>query len=97
MDHTLDNLYHHRAVLFALLVKQYKDASWKSRAHYDGTMIPDMFIVGIDSPYGQITYHYTLEEWNLFQCEEIPNAPHWDGVVGGNIARLEMLAMHMQL
>ena len=42
---------------------------------YDG-----MFIVGIETPDGQATYHYDVEPyWNLFQCKEVDRAPEWDG------------------
>lgn len=91
--HTMDELYHHRAVLFAIIVNEHSTMAWKSRLHNDGSMLDGMFVVGIDSPYGQITYHYKDEEWNLFKCEEIPLAPKWDGVVGGSLSRLEQMAM----
>jgi hypothetical protein len=91
-DHTMDELYHHRAVLFAIVVNDRPAMSWKSKLHHDGTMINGMFVVGLNSPYGQITYHYLLEEWDLFKCEEVPFAPKWDGIVGGSISRLEMMA-----
>jgi hypothetical protein len=78
--HTFDELYHHRAVLFSVIVSQNLSKSWKSRLHADGTMFGDnWFIVGIDTPLGQATYHYEMEEWDNFICPELPNAPEWDG------------------
>lgn len=77
--HTFDELYHHRAVLFSMICNQNKDKAWKSLKHFDGTMYDGMFIVGIESPYGQITYHYDVEPyWNMFNVKEVENAPEWD-------------------
>ena len=35
--------------------------------------------MGIDLPAGTITYHYDLEDWDLFHCKELDRAPKWDG------------------
>ena len=78
--HTFNELYHHRAVLFSVIVKVFPDHSWKSRKHHDGTMYDGMFIVGIETPDGQATYHYDIEPyWDMFQCKELEYAPEWDG------------------
>lgn len=78
--HTFNELYHHRAVLFSVIVKAFEDKAWKSRKHHDGTMYDGMFIVGIETPDGQATYHYDIEPyWDMFQCKELEYAPEWDG------------------
>ena len=78
--HTFGELYHHRAVLFSVIVSKYKSKSWKSRLHHDGSMFDDMFIVGIETPWGQATYHYNIDPyWNLFSCKELDKAPSYDG------------------
>lgn len=78
--HTFNELYHHRAVLFSVIVKAFEDKAWKSRKHHDGTMYDGMFIVGIETPDGQATYHYDMEPyWEMFCCKEIERAPEWDG------------------
>ena len=65
--HTFDELYHHRAVLFSLIVACFPSASWKSKRHSDGTMYDGMFIVGIETNWGQATYHYeTVDSPNAF-------------------------------
>ena len=77
---TFDELYHHRAVLFSVIVKNFATRAWKSKLHADGTMYEGMFIVGIETPDGQATYHYDVEPyWNLFRCKEVDRAPEWDG------------------
>lgn len=78
--HTFNELYHHRAVLFSVIVANYPDRAWKSKKHHDGTMYDNMFIVGIDTPDGQATYHYDIDPyWDMFRCRELDNAPEWDG------------------
>lgn len=78
--HTFDELYHHRAVLFSVVVKDHRDIAWKSKKHHDGTMYDGMFIVGVNTPDGQATYHYDVNPyWGMFDCEELEEAPEWDG------------------
>lgn len=78
--HTFDELYHHRAVLFSVIVAMFRGLSWKSLHHHDGTMYDGMFIVGIDTPAGPATYHYDVEPyWDMFPCEVLERAPEWDG------------------
>lgn len=78
--HTFNELYHHRAVLFSVIVKAFPERAWKSRKHHDGTMYDGMFIVGIDTPQGQATYHYDVDPyWEMFACRELDHAPEWDG------------------
>lgn len=78
--HTFNELYHHRAVLFSVIVKNFATRAWKSKLHADGTMYEGMFIVGIETPDGQATYHYDVEPyWHLFRCKEVERAPEWDG------------------
>ena len=78
--HTFNELYHHRAVLFSVIVKAFPERAWKARQHHDGTMYSGMFIVGIDTPEGQATYHYDIDPyWDMFECRELERAPEWDG------------------
>lgn len=78
--HTFNELYHHRAVLFSVIVANYPDRAWKSKKHHDGTMYDGMFIVGIETPDGQATYHYDIDPyWDMFKCRVLDNAPEWDG------------------
>lgn len=79
-DHTFDELYHHRAILTALVCQAHKDKCWKSKLHSDGTMFDNYFIVGINTPEGPATYHYPIAQyWNLFDVQELERAPEWDG------------------
>ena len=78
--HTFNELYNHRAVLFSVIVKAFPERAWKARQHHDGTMYSGMFIVGIDTPEGQASYHYDIDPyWDMFECRELERAPEWDG------------------
>ena len=78
--HSFNELYHHRAILFSVICNQNKDKAWKSLKHSDGSMFDDMFIVGINTPNGQATYHYDIYPyWDIFNVPILPNALQWDG------------------
>lgn len=78
--HTFNELYHHRAVLFSVICSVYRCRCWKSKQHHDGTMYDGMFIVGVDTPKGQATYHYDVDPyWDMFDVKELDRAPEWDG------------------
>ena len=79
--HTFNGLYEQRMILFATLVKAYKDKAWKSYRHEDGEYCfgGGWFVVGIDTPEGSYTYHYENKYWDMIDCVELPRAKHWDG------------------
>ena len=82
--HTFGELYHHRAILFATIcnTKQFNGLAWKSKQHDDPNqpMYEGMFIVGIETPDGQATYHYDIDPyWDYFQVKELERAPKYDG------------------
>ena len=78
--HTFNELYHHRALLFGAIVRNYPELCWKSKKHHTGDMYDGMFIVGINTPDGQASYHYDIDPyWDMFECEELEFAPEWDG------------------
>lgn len=79
--HTFNSLYEQRMILFAALVKAYRDKAWKSYRHEDGEYCfgGGWFVVGIDTPEGSYTYHYENKYWDMFDCADLPRAKHWDG------------------
>ena len=86
--HTFNELYHHRAILFSVICNERPEVAWKSKRHHDGTMYDGMFIVGIDTPEGQATYHYDREPyWDVFRVKELELAPEWDGHTPGEAIR----------
>lgn len=78
--HSFNELYDHRAKLFSVICNSNKELAWKSKLHDTGDMYDGMFIVGIDTPNGQATYHYDIElYWDMFDVKELKKAPKWDG------------------
>ena len=88
--HTFNDLYYQRMILFATLVKTYKDRAWKSLRHDDGELCfgGGWFIVGIDTPEGSYTYHYEAKYFDLFDCDILDYGKHWDGHTEKDVARL---------
>lgn len=88
--HTFNSLYHQRLILFAALVNTFPTLAWKSHKHFDGEAPfgGGWFIVGIETPKGQYTYHYEEKDWDLFRCKEVPTAPQWDGHTDADVERL---------
>lgn len=86
--HTFGELYYHRAILFCVICMQNSELAWKATEHHDGTMFDGMFIVGLDTPQGQYTYHYNMNLWDLFDVKTLEQAPEYDGHKPGDITRL---------
>ena len=88
--HSFNSLYHQRMILFVCLTNAFPNRSWKSHKHSDGTepFGGGWFIVGINTPEGQYTYHYENKDWDIFQCPEIEIAPEWDGHTDKDVTRL---------
>lgn len=89
--HSFNELYQHRCILFSIICNTFRDYSWKSWLHSDGTMFTDYFIVGVTTPQGNYTYHYHKDEWDRFNVKEIDKAPEWDGHTASDITRLYSL------
>lgn len=87
-SHTFGELYHHRALLFATICNMNREVAWKSKRHEEGDMIDGFFIVGIETPEGQFTYHYPLEYWSIFKVKKMNYAPVWDGHSSEDVDRL---------
>ncbi len=76
--HTFDSLYNQRLNLFAALVNTYRDRSWKTWNHEDGTPCfgGGWFLVCIDTPEGPYSYHYEAKDWDMFDCKELERRSH---------------------
>lgn len=88
--HTFNELYDHRRALTAVLatIGSINGDSWKSKQHHpdDKPMFDGYFIVGIELPAGQISYHYSLDFWGQFDAvPEHEYAPKWDGHTSGDV------------
>lgn len=92
--HTFQELYDMRLALTIALFKNMKEYDdmrenefgggfkyffYKSKLHSDGTMFERYFIVGVITSNGQISFHYPLSAWDMFDFDEYDKAPEWDG------------------
>lgn len=80
--HTFNELYYYRmlynAAFFNLLPREWVH---KSKRHHTGEECfgGGWFIVVANLPTGQISNHYELKDWGLFQIPEKETADEWDG------------------
>jgi hypothetical protein len=82
--HTMAELYEYRMLYNAFAARFWADQgkAVKSRRHHDGELCFDgqYFIVVADlHPYGQVSNHYPVADWDLFHVHEVERAPQWDG------------------
>jgi hypothetical protein len=96
--HTFNELYEHRHVLFAhLLQNSYMYDSqvffWKTWRNQNGEVWDGWFIAGIDTEYGQISYHMPAEWWDrLPVVTEIERNENYDGHTSSDVLlRLKQL------
>lgn len=83
--HTFDELYEFRKLYNAAFFNEIADIPHakvhKSKRHFDGEECfgGGWFIVMATLPTGQISNHYELKDWDLFDCKEQEKADEWDG------------------
>ena len=91
--HTFEELYYYRLCYNAAFINtlvelkklnpgKYKDIKIaKSKKHFDNEPCygGGWFIVVINTPFGQISNHYKLEHWDMFDCPTIKKAWAFDG------------------
>jgi hypothetical protein len=94
--HSFHDLYTQRMYLTALAFNSNPSIAWKSKEHSDDSMFPGYFIVGINTPQGQYTYHYKLKYWDLFKVTELDRAPEWDGHTSKDVTRLLSVNLCLQ-
>lgn len=98
--HTFKELYEFRMLynaeyfnLMAYLASEYGVSDKmpmpvKSKRHSDGELCfgGEWFVVVVQLPTGQITNHYEMKDWDLFQIDEVNEAPEWDGHTPADVA-----------
>ena len=83
--HTFNELYDFRlqynAAMANLLHYTKQCTVYKSRKHSDGELCfgGSWFVVYIITPFGQISNHYHMENWDYFDIPEREMAEEWDG------------------
>ena len=84
--HTFNELYEYRKLYNAALFNEFAEKELydvhKSKLHCDGKVPfdnPDYFIVVAELPTGQISNHYRMKDWDLFNIPEKKKSNEWDG------------------
>ena len=89
--HTFNELYEYRMLYNAALFNEWAQQNWagsktapevwKSDRHNDGELCfgGGWFVVGACLESGQITNHYEMKHWDLFDAPKLKQAPKWDG------------------
>lgn len=81
-NHTFDELYDHRCLLFLLVMDAHPNESWFSHKHSDGEVWDGWFICGTELPTGSITYHLPVSMYDLAKgtgALELTAGKPWDG------------------
>ena len=91
--HTFAELYEHRCILFANLADCYEGESFKTWRNQNGEKWDGWFILGINTRFGQITYHLPDYLWErLPQIKEIESNADYDGHTSKDVIdRLKLL------
>lgn len=87
-NHTFEELYEHRNALFAVVLHDHLALSWKTWRNDKGEVNEGWFIAGLNTEFGQISYHYPAEWW-----EKLPDVPEiernlfYDGHTSDDVAK----------
>ncbi len=84
--HTFGELYTHRCKLFALLMVVCDGNAFKTRRNAEGEMWDGWFIGGMNTPFGQITYHLPDEMWAMLPTvREVECNAGYDGHTSNDV------------
>lgn len=95
--HTFDELYEYRLLYNAAFFNMLpKNLVHKSKRHHTGEECfgGGWFIVMAQLPTGQISNHYEMKDWDLFDIPEKEFADEWDGHTPEVAARRLRRALH---
>ena len=77
--HTFSELYDHRTALWLNLLQVHVDTAFKTRLDDEGSEMDGWFITGINTKFGQITYHLPNEYWSKLKIREVDCNSDYDG------------------
>ena len=90
-NHTFGELYFYKDILTAALFNTYHNRCWKTKRNSDGTVCDGYFIVGMNTQFGQIIYHYPLDKWNWFNVKTLYRPPECNNYTSEqNLTRMYM-------
>ena len=77
--HTFKELYDHRNLLWVMVLLQNRNVSFKTHKDDSGHEIENWFIAGINTDYGQLTYHLPNDLWDILDVPEVDYNFDYDG------------------
>lgn len=77
--HTFNELYEHRHALYLNVVNTHRDMAFKTLRNSAGEAWDGWFILGMNTPYGQISYHLPMVYWDKADVREIERNDDYDG------------------
>lgn len=83
--HTFNELYEHRCLLFINLVMANQKHAFKTKRDQNKEKWESWFILGMRTPYGQITYHIPKYYWSLVDVEVIDHNAEYDGHTAADV------------
>ena len=93
--HTFAELYNHRCLLFINLAVTCPGIAFKTRRNDVREEWEGWFILGLNTPHGQITYHIPSVYWDLAAVPEIDHNADYDGHSSNDVVeRLRLLALN---
>jgi len=94
--HTFGELYEHRDLLFLNLVVANSAIAFKTRLNDAGEAWEGWFILGMNTEFGQITYHLPEKYWDAAEVKEIERNFDYDGHTPDDVLeRLGKFAIEM--
>lgn len=93
--HTFNELYEHRHALFINVVLAHHDIAFKTWKNDKGEVWDGWFILGMNTAYGQITYHLPESYWERIPVNEVERNSDYDGHTDKDVLeRLNLLAIN---
>lgn len=83
--HTFGELYEHRMVLYMALVAHHPAWAFKTRQDHEGNTIEGWFILGMNTPFGQVSYHLPDRFWDEVDVREVDRNRRYDGHKGNDV------------
>lgn len=92
--HTFAELYDHRYLLFVNLALCHRDQAFKTRLNQNGEAWEGWFILGINTQWGQVSYHVPDSMWGFLDgVPEVGQNSGYDGHTSQDVInRLRLLA-----
>ncbi len=83
--HTFKELYEHRCLLWMLVLHSQREQAFKTRKNDKGEEWDGWFIAGLDSDYGQMTYHLPMALWDKLDVAEYERNIDYDGHTSSDV------------